>query len=52
VGVIEVPKGEWNDLIPNLVDNANSQDFNVKMASLMTLGYLCEDIEPCYIEED
>ena len=51
VGVVEVPRGEWNDLIPNLVTNAQAEDFNIRMASLMTLGYLCEDIEPCYIEE-
>lgn len=41
---IELPNGQWNDLIPNLTQNViNRQNpFSVE-ASLMALGYICEE---------
>jgi len=46
IAQIELPRQQWPDLIKNLLDNvSNGNDF-FKQASLETLGYVCEDIEP------
>jgi importin subunit beta-1 len=33
-------------LIPNLCSNAESTDINIKLSSLTTLGYICDELEP------
>jgi len=33
-------------LIPNLCQNSTSEDINIKLASLTTLGYICEELYP------
>ncbi|CAR25977.1 ZYRO0A12672p [Zygosaccharomyces rouxii] len=44
---IELPRGEWGDLMKTMVDSTNpSQPENVKRASLLTLGYICESADP------
>lgn len=44
---IELPRGEWVDLLKTMVDNTNpSQPENVKRASLLALGYICESADP------
>lgn len=45
IASIEIPRKEWDDLLPNLCSNAeNNQDY-VRLASLTTLGYICEEID-------
>ena len=44
IGKIEIPRKEWDDLIPAIVQNSNSTDMNIRLASLKTLGYLCEEL--------
>jgi len=46
IASIEVPRKEWDDLIPNLCNNSTSDDINIKLASLTTLGYICEELLP------
>jgi len=46
IASIEIPRKEWNDLIPNLSQNSSHPDFHIRLASLTTLGYICEEIEP------
>jgi importin subunit beta-1 len=46
IAAIEVPRGEWLELIPMLCTNANHTDSQVKLASLQTLGFICEELEP------
>lgn len=46
IASIEVPRHEWDDLIPNLCNNSTSDDINIKLASLTTLGYICEELYP------
>jgi importin subunit beta-1 len=41
---IEIPRGLWPEIIPMLCVNAEHNDYHVKLASLMTLGYICEEI--------
>lgn len=44
---IELPRGEWLDLMKTMVDNTSpSQPENVKRASLLALGYICESADP------
>ena len=52
IAVIEVPAGQWPDIIPMLSQNSNSDDDNVKLASLVTLGFICEDINPECLSPD
>jgi importin subunit beta-1 len=44
IGLIEVPRGEWNDLIDTLITMSNSQETS-KLAALQALGYLCEELD-------
>ena len=44
IASIEIPRKEWDDLIPNLCTNSKSADTNIKLASLTTLGYICEEL--------
>lgn len=34
IAVIEVPSGQWSDIIPNLANNSYSDDFNIRLASI------------------
>jgi importin subunit beta-1 len=43
---IEIPRKEWTEIVPMLSENSKHTDYNVKLASLMTLGYVCEEIHP------
>jgi importin subunit beta-1 len=44
---IELPRNEWPDLTRVLVNNTSSeQPDNVKRASLLAIGYICETADP------
>jgi len=45
IAAIEIPRGEWLDLIPMLCRHSTHQDQQIKLASLQTLGFICEEIE-------
>jgi importin subunit beta-1 len=49
VGVIEVPHNQWPELIETLTNNSSSEMMNIRLASIQTLGLICEDIDPDYI---
>ena len=40
------------DIIPILTTNAESDIFNIRLASVQTLGDICEDVDPQYFSED
>ena len=46
IASIEIPRKEWEDLIPNLCTNSTSEQMNIRLASLTTLGYICEELDP------
>lgn len=48
---IEIPRGEWHDLIHILCNNADHTEYNVRLTSLTTLGYICEEISPDAISD-
>ena len=40
----DLPKGQWTDILTILVNNSTHVNPIYKTASLMTLGYICEDL--------
>ncbi|SCU77478.1 LAFA_0A01904g1_1 [Lachancea sp. 'fantastica'] len=47
IATIELPRNDWPDLMKIMVDNtAAQQPENVKRASLLALGYICEAANP------
>jgi importin subunit beta-1 len=44
IAAIEIPRQEWDELVPNLCQNSTSEDLNIRLASLKTLGYICEEL--------
>eukprot|EP01103_Thecamoeba_quadrilineata_P017548 TRINITY_DN6286_c0_g1_i1.p1 TRINITY_DN6286_c0_g1~~TRINITY_DN6286_c0_g1_i1.p1 ORF type:complete len:859 (+),score=168.64 TRINITY_DN6286_c0_g1_i1:38-2578(+) len=53
IALIEIPLGEWLDLIPNLVQgtqNPNAPPTFIE-STLETLGFICEEIEPNFLKD-
>lgn len=47
IAEIELPNDQWPDLIDTIVENTKPEKpENVKRASLLTIGYICESIDP------
>ncbi|KAJ2914887.1 hypothetical protein MD484_g5519, partial [Candolleomyces efflorescens] len=47
IAAVELPEGQWNDLIEVLLGFINSQqNTNLKVATLQTIGFICEAIKP------
>lgn len=44
IATLEIPRNEWNDLIPLLIQNVNHQSIDVKKAAIITLGYICDQL--------
>ncbi|KAJ6446834.1 glycosyltransferase family 2 [Purpureocillium lavendulum] len=42
IAAIELPRNQWNDLMPFLVKNVSDGADHQKQASLTTIGYICE----------
>lgn len=46
IAAIELPHGQWGDLITNLLNAVNTGDLNTKVATLQCIGFICESISP------
>ncbi|CAG8486946.1 7548_t:CDS:10 [Ambispora gerdemannii] len=47
IAAIELPQGQWPDLIKNMLDNVqNTDNTQLKQATLTAIGFVCESIEP------
>lgn len=46
IAAIELPRGEWADLMGILVQNVASGNDALKQSSLTTIGYICESQDP------
>ncbi|CAI4211184.1 unnamed protein product [Parascedosporium putredinis] len=46
VAAIELPRGQWSDLMTILVKNVSEGAPHQKQASLTTIGYVCESQDP------
>jgi importin subunit beta-1 len=44
IAAIELPQGQWPDLITNLLGAVNTGDLNTKVATLQCIGFICETI--------
>ena len=44
VAKLEIPYGQWLDIIDILCNNTSHQLDNIREASLLTLGYICEEL--------
>ncbi|KAF2726343.1 ARM repeat-containing protein [Polychaeton citri CBS 116435] len=42
IAAIEIPRDQWPELMPALVENVGSGDDRTKQASLLCIGYICE----------
>ncbi|KAF4956708.1 hypothetical protein FSARC_11506 [Fusarium sarcochroum] len=42
IASIELPRGQWSDLLPYLVKNVSEGADHQKQSSLTTIGYICE----------
>lgn len=48
---IDLPNGRWPEILGLLVQNATNTVPNIKLASLMTLGYICEELPPNCVDK-
>ncbi|KAJ3711841.1 armadillo-type protein [Lentinula guzmanii] len=47
IAAVELPQGQWNDLIEVLLGFVNNQpSVNLKIATLQAIGFICESIKP------
>ena len=46
IAQIEIPRGEWTELVANLCSNASHADMQVRLTSLTTIGFICEELRP------
>lgn len=44
IAKLDIPRGEWPDILGILINNSTHVDIDVKMISLTTLGYICEEL--------
>lgn len=42
IAAIEIPRNEWPELMPALVQNVGNGEDHLKQASLTTIGFICE----------
>jgi len=49
IAAVELPQGEWQDLIEILLGFVNNNsNTNLKIATLQTIGFICETIVRCH----
>ena len=46
IAQIEIPRGEWTELITNLCTNASHDSWTIRLTSLTAIGYICEELSP------
>lgn len=42
IAEIELPLGQWQELIPIFLENVQSDDAVLKVATLQAIGFVCE----------
>lgn len=51
IAAIEIPRGEWTDLTGILIQTAADANLNNRLSSLQTLGFMADEIESKYFNE-
>ena len=46
IATIEVPRNQWPELMPALVENVGTGSDSLKQASLVTIGFICDTEDP------
>ncbi|KAJ2775984.1 karyopherin Kap95 [Coemansia nantahalensis] len=46
ITAVELPRGQWVDVITTLLQNVTTTSTSLKIASLQTIGFICESINP------
>lgn len=49
---VEVPRGEWGNIIDILAENTQNQQFAVKNASITTIGLICQQFSFGHVQLD
>ncbi|KAG7531899.1 hypothetical protein FFLO_04045 [Filobasidium floriforme] len=49
IAACELPYGEWNELIGTLLEFVGQDNVGLRVATLQTIGYICEAISPEYL---
>ena len=52
IASIEIPRGEWTELLVNLCTNASNTEKQVRLTSLITIGYICEELSPSDLTQE
>ena len=52
VALLEIPYGQWLDLIDTLCKNINHDLDYIREASLLTLGYICEELSKEHLQKE
>jgi importin subunit beta-1 len=45
IAAIEIPRGEWLEIVNTLAENSQHEDYNIRRASITTLGYICQELK-------
>lgn len=45
IAYIEIPRKEWLDIVDTLAENTNNEDYNIRRASVITLGFICQELK-------
>ena len=51
IASIELPRKEWDDLLPSLTATSGHEDPHVRLTALTSLGYICEEVDQSCITE-
>lgn len=46
IAAIEIPQGQWQELIVSLSNNCANEELQIKQAAIETLGFVCEELHP------
>lgn len=49
---LELPQRDWPELLPELYQYSYNTDPNARYSSLLTFGYICEDVDPTCLSQD
>ena len=47
VAAVEVPDGLWDEFLQSMAENATQDNYQFRLASIQTLGFMSEFLEPC-----
>ena len=45
IASIEIPRGEWLEIINTLAENTQNEVFEFRRSSIITLGFVCQELK-------